>query len=270
MSVLFVYSPGDRSRVDPFARGLEDCGYEVTMGHIGLKVNGPEWLDATQEDVASAAAVVVFITSAAITDESVSDRLEMCRQARKSLFPVMVDSVELPPSLALFLRRFQSLPGTDVARAVKFLAKALPKPKRRVECFLSYSRSDALFAKRLKNALNEQGITCWRDEDDIPAGASWDREIETALARSSHVLVVISQHSVDSANVADEVGFARERKKAIVPLLLDDAPLPMRVHRAQAIDFRSDFNAAFAKLASNLGVGDDDNRGSQQAGPGDA
>jgi hypothetical protein len=54
--------------------------------------------------------------------------------------------------------------------------------------------------------------------------------------------------------VADEVSFARERKKAIIPLLLDDAPLPLRVHRAQAIDFRSDYAQAFQKLVHNLGI----------------
>jgi len=105
----------------------------------------------------------------------------------------------------------------------------------------------------LKADLKEHDILCWRDADEIPAGASWNREIETALSSCSHILVIVSQHSIESQNVADEIGYAKDRKKAIIPILLDKSLLPLRVYRTQAIDFQAGYTVSLEKLLASIG-----------------
>ena len=39
--------------------------------------------------------------------------------------------------------------------------------------FVSYSRRDSAFVRRLVDALTERDITVWLDEEDIPPAARW-------------------------------------------------------------------------------------------------
>src|SRR5205814_1767771 len=107
----------------------------------------------------------------------------------------------------------------------------------------------------LKADLEESGVRTWKDVDDIPAGVSWDDTIAKAIEDCSHLLLLITSSSVRSSNVADEIGYARQKGKAILPLLFEKAPLPFRVHRAQAIDFTNDYVTGLKSLLSQLKLG---------------
>jgi hypothetical protein len=260
MSIVFIYSHTERNRVDSLAKRLEDLGYDVTLGPLGFEVMTQEWLETAQRDIEGADCVLLLLTKASAQDVSVVQRCAIASQFKKRLFPIMLEEdVGSLSMLHPFIRSLQSLlwrpDRDDLERVLRALNAALPKtalsPKR---CFISYSRADSGFAAKVTADLRERGLTCWRDVDDISAGANWDKEIEKALTECSHILLVWSQQSVDSTNVADEISFARARKKLIIPLLLDDAPLPLRVHRAQAIDFTSEYSRGLDDLLLNLGV----------------
>jgi hypothetical protein len=66
------------------------------------------------------------------------------------------------------------------------------------------------------------------------------------------MLFIVTPTSVKSQNVADELSYAREKTIPIVPLIFREAPLPLRVHRAQAINFTQDYDAALKALIENL------------------
>ena len=122
-------------------------------------------------------------------------------------------------------------------------------------CFISYSRANADVAVALRECLTSRGILAWRDVDDIPAGASWDWEIQEAICRCTHVLFVATSSSVKSENVNDELGL-RTKGKTIVPLMFDQSNLPLRIHRSQALDFTGDLSMAVENLVRNLYHGD--------------
>jgi hypothetical protein len=44
--------------------------------------------------------------------------------------------------------------------------------------FISYSRTDEAFARRLNNALNEIDAATWLDIQDIPGGVVWSQAIQ--------------------------------------------------------------------------------------------
>ncbi len=120
--------------------------------------------------------------------------------------------------------------------------------------FFSYSRSDSPFALTLAKDLREAGADIWIDQLDIPAGTHWDAAVEKALNSSAYVLVILSNASTASTNVMDEVSFALESGKKIIPVLLEDCLAPFRLRRLQRIDFTSDYTTGFSQLVITLNL----------------
>lgn len=101
--------------------------------------------------------------------------------------------------------------------------------------FLSYSRKDAIRARRFTDWLEEEGHAVWRDEDDIGGGASFSSEIEKALKECDAVLALWSKDSVESAWVRDEAGYGRDSGK-LIPFSLDGIEPPLGFRQFQSID----------------------------------
>ena len=118
--------------------------------------------------------------------------------------------------------------------------------------FFSYSREDSKFVLKLASDMRANGLDLWIDQIDIPSGVHWDQTVEEALKSSPNFLIVLSPASIASQNVMDEVGYAIERKKKIIPILYRHCELPFRINRLQYIDFTDDYGAALAKLLRAL------------------
>lgn len=103
--------------------------------------------------------------------------------------------------------------------------------------FLSYSRANKDFAIKLAKELKAEGFLVWLDQLDIPAGSRWDREVEKALKESEIFMIILTQASVDSENVMDEIGYAIDTRKRFLPVLLEDCDVPLRLRRFQYVDF---------------------------------
>jgi hypothetical protein len=118
--------------------------------------------------------------------------------------------------------------------------------------FFSYSRTDADFALRLALDLKKEGFDVWIDQEDIRAGSEWDLEIEKALATCDCLLFIQSEKSVASSNVLDEVYYALEQNKRVIPVLIDKCQTPFRINRLQRISFIEDYETGLANLKDNL------------------
>lgn len=116
----------------------------------------------------------------------------------------------------------------------------------------SYSRDDSEFVLKLAKDLRNAHANIWLDQLDIEAGSHWDMAIETAMKASECVIVVLSPKSVSSFNVMDEVSYALEEGKRVVPILFKDCSIPLRLRRLQYIDFRIDYAAGFDQLIKTL------------------
>jgi hypothetical protein len=103
--------------------------------------------------------------------------------------------------------------------------------------FISYSRANSDFAVRLAKDLKSAGLDVWLDQLDIPTGARWDDEIERALEKSSIFLIILSPESIESQNVKDEVGYAIDSGKHILPVVTRSCKIPLRLRRFQFVDF---------------------------------
>jgi hypothetical protein len=103
--------------------------------------------------------------------------------------------------------------------------------------FISYSRVNKEFATKLAKGLREAGYPIWFDQFDIPTGARWDDEIEKSLRESSIFMIILTNASIASENVKDEIGYAIDHGKRILPILLENCEVPLRLRRIQYVDF---------------------------------
>jgi biopolymer transport protein ExbD len=118
--------------------------------------------------------------------------------------------------------------------------------------FFSYCREDSDFALQLAEDVKAAGASVWLDQLDIVPGQRWDRAVEEALASCPRMLVILSPASANSTNVMDEVSFALEEKKTVIPVIHKDCPIPFRLRRVQYIDFRHDYARGLKELLKTL------------------
>lgn len=76
------------------------------------------------------------------------------------------------------------------------------------DIFLSYSRSDAAFARRFADAFGAAGFAVWWDHQ-LTAGDTYDEVTEAALRGARAVVVLWSPVSVTSRWVRSEAAIAR-------------------------------------------------------------
>jgi adenylate cyclase len=122
------------------------------------------------------------------------------------------------------------------------------------DIFISYSRRDTEQALQLVERLRAEGMTVWIDQHGIEAATIWSEEIVNAIDECSAFVVLLSEHSVASSNVAKEVHVACEANKRVLPIALDDVRLSneLRYHLAgiQRVAF-SQFDAIIQALSSH-------------------
>lgn len=122
--------------------------------------------------------------------------------------------------------------------------------------FFSYSRADAKFALKLGEDLREAGMNIWIDQLDIPPGETWDEEIQKALENAACMLVILSKTSVESDNVLNEINYALETKKQVIPILIEnDLRKPFNINRLQHIDFTVSYDSGRTLLLKALKAG---------------
>ena len=118
--------------------------------------------------------------------------------------------------------------------------------------FISYSRKDRDFVRRLGDALAAHACEAWVDWKDIPLTAEWQQEIFANIEAADNFAFVISSESVVSANCKREIAHAAANNKRMVPIyhqLVPDEAIPEPVAKFQRIDFCNE-NHFDSKLAA--------------------
>ncbi|PVD49469.1 hypothetical protein DC498_24950 [Terrimonas sp.] len=120
--------------------------------------------------------------------------------------------------------------------------------------FISYSRVDTPFVLKLANDLKAAGVNIWLDQLNIQPGAHWDNEIEAALNSATCVLAIISPQSMESKNAMDEISFALEQNKKVIPVLLTNTETSFRLRRLQRIDFTGEYEKGVNQLLKAIQI----------------
>lgn len=120
--------------------------------------------------------------------------------------------------------------------------------------FFSYARADSEFALKLAENMRSAEVDIWIDQLDIPTGARWDQTVEDALKACPRFLIILSPASIASQNVMDEVAFAIDQNKKILPVFYRKCDIPFRLKRLQHIDFTGNYDKALTKLLFALNI----------------
>jgi formylglycine-generating enzyme required for sulfatase activity len=119
--------------------------------------------------------------------------------------------------------------------------------------FISYSRVDEDFARRIATDLDRLGADVWIDVDDIPSGMNWSTAIQQGLDTCDVMLLILSPESMDSHNVRDEWQFFKDQGKPLIPLWWRPTKVHFQIHRLQYIDFhKQDYDTALRQLHTEL------------------
>lgn len=87
------------------------------------------------------------------------------------------------------------------------------------DVFISYSRKDKVFARRLFERLGQEKLEGWADWEGITGGEDWWRKICTAIDSALTVVIIISPDALSSKYCNLEIERARKNNKRILPIL---------------------------------------------------
>ena len=109
--------------------------------------------------------------------------------------------------------------------------------------FLSHSARDKGFVRQLADSLNFYGIPTFFDEREIKIGDNIPAKIYNGLEKATHVIYVISNNSIQSEWVREELSVAKMRQMnkagcSILPILLDDVSPPSSISHIKYANFK--------------------------------
>jgi uncharacterized protein YjbI with pentapeptide repeats len=160
---------------------------------------------------------------------------------------------------------------------ITYMKSLVTNPIEYCSCFISYSSKDEEFAQRLYADLQNKGVHCWFAPEDLKIGDRFRERIDEAVRIYDKLLLVLSETSIESPWVEDEVeaAFEKERQQkrlVLFPIRLDDAVMTTtrawagRVRRILHMgDFREwrshdSYQKVFSRLLRDL-KGDDKPKG---------
>lgn len=106
--------------------------------------------------------------------------------------------------------------------------------------FISYSRKDIDFVRRLAGDLEKAGYDVWWDISDLRGGDDWVREIPTAIEASDFFIVVLTPNAAVSEWVSKEYTQALNLRKKIIPIMLRPSRVPFALNTINYVDFTAD------------------------------
>lgn len=126
-----------------------------------------------------------------------------------------------------------------------------------IKIFISHASEDKPFAKKLSTDLKDNGFEVWLDEWEIRVGDSITEKIESGLKKADYLIVVLSDNFIKKnwpmrelrASIMKQ---ASSGKKFILPVKIDDQPMPELLSDILYADFRTDYNSGLDKLVFSI------------------
>jgi TIR domain len=126
------------------------------------------------------------------------------------------------------------------------------------DAFVSYASQDAAIANAVVANLEQHGIKCWIAPRDVTPGSQYADEIVRAINSTKVLVLVLSEHAVVSPHVGREIERGASKRRRIIGLRTDTAPLTRSfeyfLSESQWIDVTAlGMPAALTKLTQAVG-----------------
>jgi len=111
---------------------------------------------------------------------------------------------------------------------IEYARSLTTTPIQYYSCFISYSHKDEELAQRIHNDLQASGVRCWFAPHDLKIGDKIRPVIDESIRFHDKLLLILSEHSVQSDWVEHEVEHALDReriekKNILFPVRLDES-----------------------------------------------
>ena len=134
---------------------------------------------------------------------------------------------------------------------------------RKLRVFLCHSSQDKPIVRELYQRLDAEGwIDPWLDEEKLLPGQDWDMKIKNAIESADVAIVCLSNNSINKRGyVQKELKFALDVALEmpadmifIIPMRLEDCPVPSFLKKWQWVDYFSevDRKRAHKRLLDSL------------------
>ncbi len=167
---------------------------------------------------------VVYETVFGDTDLSEVQGLDHCLHHGPSTIDhrTIIKSSNIP----LAFLRGCGLPDQIIEHYQAFIERG----SRTFTCLISYAKQDKAFAVKLHGDLQNQGIRSWLVPDELKGGQDLQLRISQAIGRNDKLVLVLSDSSMASDWIANELKAARElekeeRRRLLFPVSLASPPM---------------------------------------------
>lgn len=132
--------------------------------------------------------------------------------------------------------------------------------------FISYSHNDKDFVDQLASNLVRHKARVWVDRWELNVGDSIIDRIQNAIQESDAFIIIISKSSMNSDWCKKELssGFLREleeKRVIVLPVLLENAEMPIFLRGKMYADFRTNFDDGFKKILEAIASVTSDTQG---------
>ncbi|GAB4537777.1 MAG: hypothetical protein Fur002_00130 [Anaerolineales bacterium] len=124
--------------------------------------------------------------------------------------------------------------------------------------FVSYSRKDAEFSRKLVERLEAENMEVWVDWEDIPPSVDWMKQIQKGIEEANIFLFIVSPDSLASKVCAEELNHGAANGKRILPVIARDveaSAVPPSLSHLNWIFFsrpQDHFDEAFQKVIAAI------------------
>lgn len=202
--------------------------------------------------------------SMAVTSENSEFVLARLKRAFPDIYPLgnkhnaqfsLFDSEDRGLVASVFLNLdFQGRGETLVRVAIDPFVKGFNRlcaPDAHV--FICHASEDKPIVRKLVQYIEEHGASVWLDEREIKVGDSIIQKVGQGIENASHLVVVLSTNSITKPWVTKELSTALMRQLnkhsiSILPLRLDDSPIPALLVDVKYADCRTKVEMGFQEL----------------------
>lgn len=153
---------------------------------------------------------------------------------------VNVNSVVLPTEEHIHKHFLRGVGFSETQ--IEYLPSLLkPRPIQYHSIFISYAHQDEVLAQQLYTDLRNKDVPCWFAPEDLKIGNKFRQHIDEAIHQQDKLLLLLSEHSIVSTWVENEVETAlekenRQQREVLFPVRLDEVVL--QTSRAWAATLR--------------------------------
>ena len=120
--------------------------------------------------------------------------------------------------------------------------------------FISYSRKDIDFVRKLAGDLEKASYDVWWDITDLRGGDDWVKTLPAAIAAAEYFIIVLTPNSVNSEWVQKEYTQALTLRKKIIPIMFEMCDVPFALNTINYVNFMGgNYEESFKNLLPPLG-----------------